>query len=404
MAHSIGVRRNRRAAAGIAAVATAILLSACTAGSGSSGSTEAGASTDASAPVATRSAAPEGELPTELQSKLQAAVEKVMADYDVPGAAAGVWVPGEGSWTTAVGLADIAGNVPVTTDMQWPIRSVTKSYTVTLLLQLADEGKLSLDDTLDQYVDGVTNGDTITLRELANMSSGNADYVGEAFIADFSKDPSKIYTLDELNSFVLGQPAQFEPGTEYVYTNANTNLLGAVIEKVTGQDYADVLQERILDPLGQTGTEYILDVSTWAEPHPTGYQPADDGTQEPQTENSSILGAAGSLFSTLDDGRVWAETLGSGALLKPATQDEREQGHQIASPPYDQYALGIGETNGWWGHNGEGVGFTAATFHDNATGASIVVYMNESNVAGRAHPADQAFRALAEVLANGASK
>ena len=355
-----------------------------------------------STPAVTRPAAPQGDLPEELQGQLQSALEQVMADYDVPGAVAGVWVPDEGSWTTAVGLADIEGNVAVTTDMTWPIRSITKSYTVTLILQLADEGALSLDDTIDEYIDGITNGDQITLLQLANMSSGNAEYVNDAFLADWMKDPAKIYTLEELNSFVIDQPAQFTPGSEYLYTNSNTNLLGGVIEKVTGQSYARALTERILTPLGQTGTTYITNLADWTDPHPTGYQKPGD-VLEAQEENASILGAAGSLFSTLDDGRVWAETLGTGSLLKPETQELRQIGHQIPKPPYDLYAVGMGETNGWLGHNGEGVGFTAATFHDTATGANIVVYMNRSDVPG-AHPADQAFRALSDVLASGAGQ
>ncbi len=377
----------------------ALLVTGCTSGAATSSPTAAPAATLA---AVTRPAAPEGELPAELQSGLQAALETVMAEYDVPGAAAGVWVPGEGSWTTALGLADVEQNVPVTTEMSWPIRSVTKSYTVSLIMQLADEGKLSLDDTIDQYVDGITNGDRITLLELANMSSGAADYVGQAFLDDFSVDPTKVYTLDELNAFVIDQPAQFEPGTEYLYTNANTNLLGAVVEKVTGMPYAEALQERILDPLGQSGTRYLTDVADWTGPHPTGYVEA-DGALEPQQENPSILGPAGSLFSTLDDGRVWADTLGSGALLKPETQALREIGHEIPRPPYDLYGVGMGQTNGWLGHNGEGVGFTAATFHDPVSGASIVVYMNESNLPD-AHPADAAFRTLAEVLTTEAAQ
>ncbi len=386
------VRTSRRLAVG-AIAALGLLVGGCTTAPSEDADT---------APSATRPAAPEGELPAELQDRLRNAVEQVMREYDVPGAAAGVWVPGQGSWTTAVGLADVGGNVPVTTDMTWPIRSVTKSYTVTLVLQLADEGKLNLDDTIDRYVDGITDGDEITLLELANMSSGNADYVGQAFIDDFSADPTKIYTLDELNSFVIDQPAQFAPGSDYEYTNANTNLLGAVIEKVTGQSYAEALDERILGPLGQSGTAYLTDVDDWAAPHPVGYI-VTDGIPEGQDENPSILGAAGALFSSLDDGRVWAQTLGTGALLKPETQELRQVGHPIPRPPYDLYAVGMGETGGWWGHNGEGVGFTAATFHNPDTGASIVVYMNESNVPD-VHPADATFRALAEVLANDAGR
>ncbi|GAA5230408.1 serine hydrolase domain-containing protein [Arthrobacter cryoconiti] len=389
-------------AAGLVA-AGGLLLSACSSPTAGSGTNNAGSTTTATTAVASRPAAPTGALPSALQVKLQAALESVMAQYHVPGAAVGVWVPGQGSWTTAAGVADVAGGIPVTTDMVWPIRSITKSYTVTLILQLADEGKLSLEDTLNKYVPGVTDGDRITLLELANMSSGNADYVNEAFLAKWQANPAKIFTLDELNSGALGQPAQFAPGTDYVYTNSNINLLGAVIEKVTGEPYDKVLAQRILDPLGQTGTSYMIDASKWSKPHPVGYV-VEDGIAQAKTENSSILGPAGSMFSTLEDGRVWATTLGTGALLKPATQELRKIGHKIAKPPYDLYAVGMGTTDGWWGHNGEGVGFTAATFYHKETGASIVVYMNESDTPDKSHPADQAFRALAAVLSSGASK
>ncbi|GAA1928549.1 serine hydrolase domain-containing protein [Microbacterium aoyamense] len=357
----------------------------------------------ASAPDPTPSVSEEGALPDDLQAQLQAVLDDTMAEYDVPGAAVGVWVPGAGSWTVAAGVADIESGEPTTTEMSWPLRSVTKSYTVTLLLQLVDEGEVTLDDTIDRYVDGVTNGDRITLRQLANMSSGNADYTNDDFVAVFSEDPTRIFTLDELNGFMLGKPAQFEPGAEHVYTNANTNLLGAVIEKVTGASYEDVLNDRILEPLGLQDTRYLLDVATWTEPHALGYGP-DADPREPADQNFSIFGPAGSMVSSLEDTRLWAETLATGALLDPATQAEREDGWPLdAGPPYDVYALGIGETNGWWGHNGEGLGYTAAVFHNPETGASIVVFMNESNVEPKAHPADQTFRRMAAVLAGEAT-
>ncbi|KRA23353.1 hypothetical protein ASD65_02175 [Microbacterium sp. Root61] len=385
-------RHHRRILLATAAViAGAVTLGGCAASSVAD-------PTPSAASSSARPPAPDGELPAALQEELQAALEATMAEYDVPGAVAGVWIPGEGSWTTAAGLADIESATPTTTEMSWPLRSITKSYTVTLLLQLVDEGKVSLDDTIGEYVEGVTNGERITLRELAGMSSGNADYTNDDFIGVFSADPARIFTLDELNGFMLGKPAQFEPGAEHVYTNANTNLLGAVVEKVTGQPFAEVLDERILAPLELDQTRYILDIASWSEPHASGYGPAAD-PREPMTQNFSIFGPAGSMISTLDDGRVWAQTLATGALLDPATQTEREQGAPLdAGPPYDMYALGMGETNGWWGHNGEGLGFTAAVFHNPATGASIVVFTNESNVANKAHPADQAFRRMAAIL------
>lgn len=386
--------RRRRWRRFIASVAFAVTASvgACTAPQAVDPASPSGSTSPAgSSPVA-------GALPDALQSELQATVEETMAEYGVPGAAAGVWIPGQGSWTTAAGLADIASGTPTTTDMSWPLRSITKSYAVTLVLQLVDEGKVTLDDTIGEYVDGVTNGDRITLRQLANMSSGNADYINDDFVEVFSADPSRLFTLDELNAFALGRPAQFEPGSQHVYTNANTNLLGAVVEKVTGQPFAEALDERILTPLELDDTKYLVDIHTWTQPHASGYGP-DADPREPMDQNFSIFGPAGSMVSTLDDSRGWAQVLASGALLDAATQAEREQGAPLDSgPPYDRYALGIGQTNGWWGHNGEGLGFTAAVFHNPQTGASIVVFTNESNLTDQAHPADQIFRRLAEIL------
>lgn len=345
-------------------------------------------------------AAADRSLPDTVQAQLQAALDETMAEYDVPGAVAGVWLPDTGSWTTAAGLADIEAGEPTTTDMSWPLRSVTKSFTVTLLLQLVDDGELTLDDPISDYVDGVTDGDRITLRELAGMSSGVADYTNDDFLSVFSEDPARLFTLHELNGFMLGKPAQFAPGTSHVYTNANTNLLGAVIEQATGQPFDEVLSERILAPLGLDDTQYMVDAADWTQPHASGYGPADE-PREPMDQNFSIFGPAGGMVSTLDDARVWAEALAAGALLDPATQKERQQGAPLdAGPPYDSYALGIGETNGWWGHNGEGLGFTAAVFHHPQTGASIVVFMNESNLVDGEHPADQAFRRMAEILEN----
>ena len=381
-------RRAMRIAVLSAVIAIAGTLGGCVATSGTMPTPASTASTPAA----------DAQLPAELQAELHRTLDESLTEFDVPGALVGVWIPDEGSWTTAAGLADIDNDEAPTLDMSWPVRSVTKSYTVTLILQLVDEGKLSLDDTLGRYVDGVTNGDRITLRELAGMSSGNTDYTTEAFQTVFFEDQTRLFTLEELNGFVIGQPARFEPGAEHVYTNANTNLLGAVIEKVTGKPYAEVIDEKILKPLELDDTRYILDASTWTEPHPLGYGPPTD-PREPFEQNFSILGPAGSLISTLEDGRTWAEALATGSLLKPETQAERLHGSPLdAGPPYGMYALGIGETDGWWGHNGEGLGFTVAVFHNPTSGASIVVYTNESNADNDIHPADETFRRLAAIV------
>jgi len=388
-----GTARRTRIVGTAVVAAAALLLSAC---SGVTGSGERPGSDGAPQSPASSLA-----FSDELTGQLREAVESVMSEYEVPGASVGVWVPGHGEWTQAFGVADLQTQAPVTLDMSWPIRSITKSYTVTLLLQLVDEGKVSLSDTLDTYLPGVTNGDQITLLQLANMSSGVDEYVDDAFMAQLEADPTHVFTLEELNHGVLGAPAQFAPGTQYVYTNSNTNLIGAVIEKVTGKPYAEVLASRILIPAGLANTQYIVDVSKWTAPHAIGYAPSgENGALEAQDQNPSMLGPAGALVSTLSDGHQWAQTLGSGVLLRAQTHALRGDGHEIAAPPYDLYGVGIGQTGGWFGHNGEGLGFTAATFYHPQSGSVIVVYMNLSNAIDGAHPADLTFRKITEVLGN----
>src|SRR5690349_7203959 len=220
-------------------VVGALVLGAC-------GSDDKGSSGTTTTTAPSRSEAPAGELPTTTQAELQAAVDASMQMYGEPAAVVGVFVPGKGSWVSATGVADTTTGEKPTAEMAWPLRSVTKSSTVTLILQLVDEGKISLDDTVDKYLDGVPNGDEITIRELADMSSGLADYTTDAFIEDFVADPDRVFTLDELNAYAFAEPTQFEPGTDYVYTNTNTNVLGSVVEKVTGQSFSEVLSERLL--------------------------------------------------------------------------------------------------------------------------------------------------------------
>ena len=105
------------------------------------------------------------------------------------------------------------------------------------------------------------------------------------------------------------------------------------------------------------------------------------------------------MITSLDDARVWGQALAEGTLLDAATQAEREKGAPLdAGPPYDLYALGMGQTDGWWGHNGEGLGYTAANFHNTETGATIAVFFNLSDYRPKAHPADQLFRRLAATI------
>ena len=329
-------------------------------------------------------------LPASTTEALSEQLATTMARNDVPGAAVEVCIPGYEDWGTAQGVSDIQSQAPLTTDAVWPIRSVTKSVTVTLILQLVDEGKISLDDTIDQWVPNVPNGDEITLRQLADMSSGVPEYTTQAWIDEYVKDTQKAFTTEELIDFAVAEPAQFAPGAQKVYTNTNTLLLGQVVAQEYGKPFEEVVQEQIIAPLGLTGTMYHTEVNDWTGP--TGYQGG-----EPQENNFTVLGPAGAMTSTLSDLCKWGQALGSGSLLQAGTQAGRVQGAPLdKGPEYDFYGQGIGGLEGWIGHTGEGFGHTVLVMHNPESGATAVVAMNISN-AGK-HVPTRYFRKIAPLL------
>ena len=346
---------------------------------------------------ATTTTAPPGPpvLDTALTDELQATTDEVVEELGVPGAVVLVTTPDD-RWETAVGVTDLETGEPMETGLRWPLRSITKSFTVTLVLQLADEGLVDLDDTIDTYVDGVPNGDQVTLRQLADMSSGLPDYTNEAFIDAFSTDPERQFSVEELLAFATAEPARAEPGTDRVYTNTNTLLLGEVVEEATGQPFAEALQERILGPLELEATTYPTSPDDWTT-DAVGYQPDDDGELAPQPVNYSVFGPAGAMIASLDDLAAWGPVLATGELVDPATQEARLEGAPLdEGPEYDSYALGIGELDGWWGHTGEGFGFTALVMHDADIETTVAVAMNASQL--ESHAPTTLFRELAPIL------
>ena len=118
------------------------------------------------------------EMDAGIAQRLDAAIEQAMTAVNVPGAIVGVWGP-DGSYVRAFGVADKATGTPMKTDFYSRIGSVTKTFTVTGVLQLADQGKLGLDDPIAKFIDGVPQGDKITLRQLARMQSGLFNYTDD---------------------------------------------------------------------------------------------------------------------------------------------------------------------------------------------------------------------------------
>ncbi|MFO0956467.1 MAG: serine hydrolase domain-containing protein [Isosphaeraceae bacterium] len=330
-------------------------------------------------------------------ARYEAAVRAVMAEYHVPGAVVGVWVPGRRGWSAATGVADVTTGRPISLGDRFPIRSITKSFTVTAVLQLARAGKLSLNDPISRYVAGIPNGGRITLAELAGMRSGVQNYtVSPIFLEQFVADLARPWMPREIvDTAIPGSPV-FPPNARYNYSNTNTILLGMVVEQVTGRPLGAVFRSKIFRPLGLSQTDYPQ-AATIPSPHPTPYEvdPATGATEVIPPLNLSALGAAGGLVSSLRDLHRWGQALGTGKLIGPRLHrlSERRATPATDGPEYDAYGLGIGRLKGWWGHTGEALGFQAATFSNPKSGAVIAVALNSSQPT---NVAAEIFKALAD--------
>ncbi len=383
----------------VAAAALALGLVAASGCSGTTGGTTpsvgstavAACVTDIPAVIA-RTASPDavtGTLPAALASALEAAAGTGFEQAAAPGAVVGVRTR-EGTWTTTLGLADPDRKTPMKVGVRTRIGSITKTFTGTLIMQLAEQERLSLDDPIGTYVDGVPNGDRITLRQLANMTSGVASYTRSTrFTKRYFAKPETVFTPDELLAAGLAESPLFEPGAQFDYSNTNTILLGMVIEKVTRQPVDDVLEAQILKPLNLTRTVWPGESTELPQPYAQGFTLQGDAATPDAPSNATHWNpawawTAGELISTLDDLLDYGRALGTGqGLLK-----EKGQAERLASfPGAAGYGIGMGCVDGWVGHTGELPGYNTALYYDTTTDTTVVVQTN-SDIASGDCPAD----------------
>lgn len=321
-------------------------------------------------------------LPAALQGKLQTVLDRNRVLFTFPGAQAGVWTP-RGTWVGVTGVAVRGQPAPPLRADYTRIGSITKTFTVVLILQLVEEHRIGLDDAIGQYVAGLPNGDTATLRMLASMTSGIPSYTADAALADaYASNPQTVFTPQQLLDYVRGKPANFAAGTQMEYSNSNTVALGLVVEQVTQRPYAQALQEHILGPLGLAHT-LAPSSSVLPDPHWRGVtlQGDPEGVlKDPTDWNPSWAFSAGNMISTLDDLHRWAVALGTGAgIVSPAMQRIREASMHTRVPqnsPAQPYALGFGVFHGWIGHPGELPGFNTSILYDPTTRTALVSMVN----------------------------
>ncbi len=315
---------------------------------------------------------------------MKSAVDRTRAAAKAPGVVAGVFVPGRGSWICVVGVSDEETGRPMNAADRMRVASITKTFTGTAILQLADRGLLGLDDPLSRYVDW-PDGNAITIRQLLGMTSGIYSYTEDAaFIARYQADPTGSFGPQDALDIARAHDPYFAPGTAFHYSDTNYILLELVLERVTGRPIGDWIEDEIVAKLRLDNTSYPATAALPA-PFARGYDdrpdPGGAGTARDVTySNPGYAGAAGAMVSNLHDLRIWAAELARGALLSERMQQERLRTVPLTPGAAVSYGLGIADVDGYLGHNGTILGYNSAMFFLPETGATIVVEINRSDL------------------------
>jgi D-alanyl-D-alanine carboxypeptidase len=340
------------------------------------------------------------------QAALQAVVEATAKELLIPGAMVILSTP-EGEFTVSYGTTTLGATIPPRADTHFRIASNTKTMTAAVIGQLAQEGRLDLDDPVSKYVSGVPNGDQITIADLLKMRSGLYNYTDAPELsAILDGDPTKVWTPDEVLAIAFKHPPYFPPGTAFHYDNTNYALLGLIAEeRENGKPLARIFQDRLFGPLGMKDTALPSTSNTLPDPYSHGYMygsssfalvdqdyPPDiqaaarSGTLKPHdytSQNPSYASAAGGVISTANDLVTWMQALVGGRVFNADYQHrwlESLQPEDPSKPNGQQYGYGITQLrfgpNALYFHGGEMPGYNSFMGYDPANRLTLVVWTN----------------------------
>lgn len=293
----------------------------------------------------------------------------------LPGAVVLVARNGETVFRKAYGWSDIDRRQPMDPAVQMPIGSLTKQFTATAIMLLMEEGKLALGDSAALYLlDFAPQLKDVSIEQLLSHTSGVPDYTKSwrMWLPEFSNDIS----LHDLLGRIRGKSLDFAPGSRYEYSNSNYVLLGAIIEKVSGQSYGKFVEQRIFVPLDMRNTAYG-GFERAAAMRARGYE-ADDGKfSAPRSVSTSLVYAAGGVVSSADDLARWDVAVSGGKLLKASSWQR-----VFTAVPPSRYGYGwsIGQLQGVaeYSHGGSIYGYTSFVARLPEQGLYVAVLANAS--------------------------
>ena len=320
-------------------------------------------------------------MPHALRDKIDSLARKVLAQTGVPSASVAVVQEGAITYLQAYGDGSVEPRKAAAPGMRYSIGSISKQFTAAAILLLAEDGKLSLDDPVSRFVPNLTRGNEVTIRELLSHTSGYQDYWPQDYVMPSMLQP---VTADKILDQWARKPLDFEPGTEWQYSNTNFVIAGLIVEKASGKPFLQFLSDRIFAPLGMKSVINI-DQERLTETDATGYLRYAIGPLRPSPkEGKGWLFAAGELAMPAEDLAKWDISIINQSLLRPTSYAEMEREVVLKNGLGTRYGLGVGVRNELANraieHGGEVSGFTATNLVFPDKKMAVVVLTNEDAV------------------------
>jgi len=248
-----------------------------------------------------------------LPSKIHSNLDKLVEAYASLGRFRGAALIAKNKilFRKACGLADESSRRPNTPETRFLIGSLTKTFTAIAIMQLAEQGRLSVENPLSTYLPHFPNAHRISLRDLLSNTSGVLDYL---LLDDFQQFMTRPHTTADLIARFADKPLLFEPRSQFGYSNSNWVLLGAVLETLTELTYDECIRQRVLLPARMTDSGFDWEMLPLAL-RATGYTEGENGVVPSLTSHSSVLHAAGAMYSTVDDLLRFDSALNNNSLL-----------------------------------------------------------------------------------------
>ena len=344
-----------------------------------------------------------------LHAQVDRIARQVLEETGVPSASIAVVQGGKVVYTHAYGEARLAANlspaIDATPEMRYSIGSISKQFTAAAILLLQEEGKLSLDDAVGKYLPGLTRGNEITIRQILSHTSGYQDYWPEDYVMTPMLQPVSAQQI--LDTWAK-KPLDFEPGSQWQYSNTNFVLAGRIVETVAGEPLMDFLTRRIFRPLGMRSV-WNSDETRLTQVDTTAYyRHALGPLRVAPKEGRGWMYAAGELAMTAHDLALWDQSLIAQSLLKPESYRQMFTEIKLKDGKGTHYGLGVDvqERDGHRSieHSGEVSGFVADNLVLVDDGVAIVVLTNQDAVSAASEIARLAVPAILGISGNEAEK